>query len=272
MQAFRATPIEMVASAWRNRGLISALTRREVIGRYRGSVLGILWSLFNPIFMLAVYTFVFGVVFKARWGDADETKAEFALVLFAGMIVFNFFAECALKAPALILGNVNYVKKVVFPLEILSWVNVGSALFHTLISICVWIAFYCIEIGLPHPTLLLFPFALLPLVFLAAGLGWLLSSLGVFLRDIGQIVGILTTVTMFLSPIFFPASALPEAYRPLLGINPLAPAIAQMRDVLYWGNLLYLPSYLVYLFFCIAFACLAFSWFQKTRKGFADVL
>ncbi|OWV83271.1 ABC transporter permease [Rhizobium sp. R693] len=272
MRDFSISPREMVACVWRNRALIAALTRREVVGRYRGSMLGILWSLFNPIFMLGVYTFVFGVVFKARWSDAGESKGQFALVLFAGMIVFNLFAECANKAPGLILGNVNYVKKVVFPLEILAVVAVGSALFHTFVNVVVWLIFYLVEVGVPQLTALAFPLALLPVIFFASGLGWLLGSLGVYLRDVGQIVGILTTVVMFLSPIFFPASALPDAYRPFLALNPLAPAIGHMRDVLYWGKLMEPVPYLAYLIGCAAFAWICFAWFQKTRKGFADVL
>ena len=134
MHYFSANPREAFMSFWRNRLLISNLVYREVVGRYKGSVLGILWSFVNPVFMLAVYTFVFSVVFKARWNAGSDSKTEFALVLFAGLIVFNLFSECVLRAPTLILSNVNYVKKVVFPLEILSWVNVGGALFHFFVS------------------------------------------------------------------------------------------------------------------------------------------
>lgn len=203
----------MVASLWRNRNLIAALTRREVIGRYRGSVLGMLWSFFNPVFMLIVYTFVFSVVFKARWNARSDLKTEFALVLFAGLIVFNLFAECINRAPSLILSNVNYVKKVVFPLEVLPWVAMGSILFHTLVSLAVWLVSYFILFGVPHATVLLLPLVLLPLIFFVMGLSWFLASLGVYLRDVGQFIGIVTTVLMFLSPIFYPITALPEKYR-----------------------------------------------------------
>jgi lipopolysaccharide transport system permease protein len=128
MQDFSVAPTEIARSLWRNRSLVRSLVQREVVGRYRGSFLGILWSFFNPVFMLLVYTFVFSVVFKARWGTASDSKTEFALVLFAGLLVFNVFAECFNRAPTLILSNVNYVKKVVFPLEILPWVTLGSTL------------------------------------------------------------------------------------------------------------------------------------------------
>lgn len=272
MRNFSASPHEMIASLWRNRSLVMALTKREVAGRYRGSFLGIFWSFFHPLFMLAVYTFVFSVVFKARWGDGTGTKTEFALVLFAGLIVFNLFAECFGRAPGLILSNVNYVKKVIFPLEILPWVALCAALFHTAISVFVWIGAYCLLYGLPHLTVLYLPLILLPLCFFIMGVSWALASLGVYLRDVSQIVGLLTTVLMFLSPIFYPITALPEAYRHILLLNPLMPAIEQTRAVLFWGNS---PDWLLLGGYYGAMLCvswLGFAWFQKTRKGFADVL
>ena len=272
MQNFSISPKEMVASLWRNRRLIRALVQREVVGRYRGSVMGILWSFFNPVFMLMVYTFVFSVVFKARWSVGSDSKTEFALVLFAGLIVFNLFGECVNRAPSLILANVNYVKKVVFPLEILPWVALGSALFHTLVSLGVWLIAYLIFFGAPHLTILLLPVIILPLLLFIMGVTWGLTSLGVYLRDVSQFIGILTTVLMFLSPIFYPASALPEAYRGLLLLNPLTPAIEQVRDVLFWGTTPDLTMLPIYLVSALSVAWLGFAWFQKTRKGFADVL
>ncbi len=262
----------MVSSLWRNRNLIVTLVKREVVGRYRGSILGILWSFFNPILMLAVYTFVFSVVFNAKWSGGNESKSEFALILFAGMIIFNLFAECFNRAPSLVLANTNYVKKVVFPLEVLPWVSIGSGLFHAMISAAVWLLFYIVVVGMPHLTILLMPFVLLPLILFIAGLTWILASLGVYLRDVAQLVGVLTTILMFLSPLFFPVDALPPQYQPLLNLNPLAPAISQIRDVLYWGRIPDALSYLQYFAGCSILACLGFAWFQKTRKGFADVL
>ena len=272
MQDFSSSPKEMIVSLWRNRSLVKALTQREVIGRYRGSVFGILWSFFNPIFMLLVYTFVFSVVFKARWSVGSDSKTEFALVLFAGLIVFNLFSECANRAPGLILANANYVKKVVFPLEILTWVALGSAMFHALISLGVWLIAYLILFGMPHITVLLLPLVILPLGLLIIGLTWGLAALGVYLRDVSQFIGILTTVLMFLSPIFYPASALPEDYRHLLLLNPLTPAIEQARDVLFWGKAPDITTFSIYLVGATLVAWLGFAWFQKTRKGFADVI
>lgn len=272
MRHFPATPTEMFASLWRNRGLIHASAKREVLGRYRGSALGLLWSFFNPLFMLAVYTFVFSVVFKARWNTGSDSKTEFALVLFAGLIVFNVFAECINRAPGLILSNPNYVKKVVFPLEILPVVALLSALFHGLISLGVWLLAYLVFFGLPHAAALYLPLVILPFFLFIMGLSWALSSLGVYLRDVSQFIGVITTVLMFLSPIFYPATALPEDYRHLLYLNPLTPVIEQTRDVLFWGKS---PDFLmlgIYWLTSVAIAWLGFAWFQKTRKGFADVL
>lgn len=271
-KTFRSSPLAIVSSLWHHRKLILNLTRREVVGRYKGSLFGILWSFFNPVFMLFVYTFVFSFVFNARWNAASTSRTEFALVLFAGLIVFNFFSECAMKAPGTILSNVNYVKKVVFPLEILPVVNAASALFHALISTVVWLLFYLIERGLPPLTVLWFPLIMLPLFLFSTGIGWLLSALGVFLRDVGQFISLFVTALMFLSPIFYPVTAVPAAWRPLLNLNPLAPAISQFRDIFYWGVSPAPGLYLSYLAGCALFAWLGFFVFQKTRKGFADVL
>jgi lipopolysaccharide transport system permease protein len=263
----------MVASLWRNQGLIKTSIRREVLGRYRGSFIGLFWSFVNPLLMLTVYTFVFSVIFPSRWGtDASASKAEFALVLFAGMIVFNIFSECINRAPNAIISNPNFAKKIIYPLEILPAVNLGAALFHAAMSSMVWIITYVVFIGFPHVTILFLPLVLLPFCLLLLGLTWTISSLAVYLRDVGQLVGIITTILMFLSPIFYPASAVPEAYRFLVYINPLTLAIEQVRDVLFWGNT---PDWNVlfsYSMTSFITAWLGFYWFQKTRKGFADVL
>ncbi|SIQ68807.1 lipopolysaccharide transport system permease protein [Aromatoleum tolulyticum] len=272
MRDYSASPVEMVASLWQNRELITASAKREVLGRYRGSVMGILWSFFNPLFMLAVYTFVFSEIFKARWNAASESKTEFALVLFAGLIVFNLFAECVNRAPSLILSNVNYVKKVVFPLEVLPWITLASALFHCAVSFAVWVIAYVVLYGTPHLTMMYVPFVIFPFIFLVMGLSWGLASLGVYLRDVSQVIGIVTTVLMFLSPIFYPATALPESYRGWLYLNPLTPIIEQTRDALYWGRS---PDFMVLLIYWLVGALVSwigFAWFQKTRKGFSDVL
>lgn len=270
---FDPSPLGMARSFWSNRELVWQMTKREVIGRYRGSVMGLAWSFFNPVLMLIVYTFVFSVVFKARWGSgAEESKADFAIILFVGMIVHGLFAECINRAPSLILSNVNYVKKVVFPLEILTWVAMGSALFHALVSLVVLMAAQLI-INLTVPwTAIFFPVVILPLLVATMGFAWFLAATGVFVRDIGQITGIITTVMLFLAPVFYPVSALPKEYQILLLINPLTLVIEQARQVLIWGTMPNWSGLAVYLAVSLAIAWAGFWWFQKTRRGFADVL
>jgi len=248
------------------------MVRRDVVGRYRGSIMGLAWSFFNPLLMLAVYTFVFSVIFKARWIPTSESKTQFAMVLFAGLLVFNVFSECLNRSPSLIVTNVNYVKKVVFPIEILPWIAMGSALFHMAISFLVWLLFHLLLFGLPPPTLILFPAVLVPLVFLTMGLSWFLASLGVYVRDVAQVIGVLTTTLLFLSPVFYSISYLPERYRPLILMNPVSLAIEQARDVLIWGNSPEWSGFALYLVASVLVAWLGFAWFQKTRRGFADVL
>lgn len=260
-------------SLLRNRQLIVQMTKREVVGRYKGSTMGLAWSLFNPVFMLAVYTFVFSVIFKSRWsGAGDESKTQFAVLLFVGMIVLSLFSDVLNRAPGLILGNVNYVKKVVFPLEILPIVTIGAALFHSLISLGVLLAALALFNGYLHWTIVFTPLVILPLVILSTGFAWMLASLGVFLRDVSQTIGILTTVLMFLSPVFYPVTAVPERFRPFIMANPLTFIIEQAREVLIWGHL---PNWLglgAYTLLATAIAWIGYAWFQKTRKGFADVL
>jgi lipopolysaccharide transport system permease protein len=272
MQRFEISPRAMVASVWRHRDLIAQMARREVVGRYRGSVLGIVWSFFHPVLMLTVYTFVFSVVFNARWQSGSDSKTEFAIVLFAGMIVYNLFAECINRAPGLVLANPNYVKKVVFPLEILPWVVFAAALFHAAVSLAVLLGFYALVNHDLQWTVVFLPVVLLPLVFLTLGLAWLFASLGVYLRDVGQTVGVATTVLMFLSPIFYPVTALPEDYRAIMYLNPLAHLIEQARAVTIWGQMPDWGALGFGLAVSLAVAWLGFAWFQKTRRGFADVL
>lgn len=270
--AHSLSPLKLGSSVVANRSLIFSLAKREVIGRYRGSVMGIFWSFFNPVLMLAVYTFVFSVVFKARWVGGSESKTEFALVLFAGLLVFNLFAECINRAPGLIISNVNYVKKVVFPLEVLPIVVLGSAVFHFFISFFVWIIFYLIFFGTPPVTILLLPLILAPLTLMILGLSWLLASLGVYLRDIGQMIGMVITVLMFLSPIFYPIAALPEKYWQFMQLSPLTFSIEQARNAMIWGHVINWEYWLIWIGVSLLLAWTGFAWFQKTRKGFADVL
>jgi len=271
--ALPTSPISLIRSAWQHRTLIKEMTKRDVIGRYKGSIMGLGWSFFNPILMLSVYTFVFSVVFKARWDIVnDDSKFDFAVVLFIGLIIHALFADVINRAPGLILNNVNYVKKVVFPLEILPFISMGAALFHALISLCVLLAAFILLNGYIHWTSVLIPIVLLPLIFVTLGCAWLLASLGVFLRDVGQTISIITTVMLFLAPVFYPMSAIPEKYQAYLLLNPLTFMIEQSRQVLIFGNLPDWDGLAIYTGISFIVAWSGYWWFQKTRKGFADVV
>lgn len=260
-------------SLWERRELWWQLTKREITGRYRGSQLGLGWSILNPILMLAVYTFVFSQIFKARWGTAEgHGPWGFAVNLFAGLIVFNLFAECASRAPTLILNNPNYVKKVVFPLEILSAVSVGSALFHAMTSLTVLLVFEVIVFGRIPNTAYWLPLVWAPLILASLAVSWILAALGVFLRDIGQIIGVLVSMLMFLSPVFFPISAVPEGLQWALKINPLAGVIEQTRKVLIVGGSPQ-PLEIITGIVTGCIACeLSYRGFQKIKSSFADVI
>lgn len=272
-QPLPLSPLAILRSLWQHRQLVWQMSKREVLGRYRGSMMGLAWSLFNPIFMLLVYTFVFSVVFETRWGvSTDEGRGAFAVILFAGMVVHGLFAECVNRAPSLILNNTNYVKKVVFPLEILPWATLVSALFHTAISVLVLLlAEWVLMGGIPW-TVVLLPLVWLPFIASIMGVSWLLASLGVYLRDVAQITGLVTTVLLFMSPVFYPLSRLPEKFQSWLLLNPLTFIIEQTRQVVVFGNLPDWGGLLVYGLFAGLLLWLGFVWFQKTRGGFADVL
>ena len=267
------SPIEIYASFIRNRELINQMAKREVLGRYRGSVIGLGWSFFNPLLMLSVYTFFFSFVFKSRWGNVqDAGHADFAIILFVGLIIHGLFAECINRAPTLINGNVSYVKKVVFPLEVFPWIAMGSALFHAGISVIVLIALQLVIAGSIHWTIIFLPLIILPLILVTLGFAWFLAATGVFVRDISQTTGIVTSVMLFVSPVFYPIATLPHKMQLLVMLNPLTLIIEEARKVLLFGEI---PNFIalgVYSLFSIVIAWIGFWWFQKTRKGFSDVL
>ncbi|MGC2458711.1 MAG: ABC transporter permease [Gallionellaceae bacterium] len=265
--------LDILSGLWRNRRLIWQMTKRDVVGRYRGSLMGLAWSFFNPILMLVVYTFVFSVVFKSRWGGGgDESKVNFAIVLFVGMLIHGLFAECVNRAPGLILSNVNFVKKVVFPLEVLPLVAMCSTLFHTAISLAILLsAMLLLHVAIPV-TLVFLPLVILPLIVGTMGLAWFLAATGVFVRDIAQTTGLVTTILMFLSPVFYPVSILPPSYQFWIYLNPLTFFIEQTRDVMIWGRMPNWAGLVIYSMVATAIAWGGLFWFQKSRKGFADVM
>jgi homopolymeric O-antigen transport system permease protein len=262
----------MLSGLLQHRELLWDLVKRDFIGRYRGSIMGVAWSLFNPLLMLAIYTVVFSVAFKARWGAGEESKVAFAIVLFSGMIVHSFFAECLGRAPGLIISHANFVKKVVFPLEILPVMALLSALLHFLVSFGVLLVF-CVLAGLPvRSGTLLVPVLLLPLVLMTIGLSWIFAALGVYLRDLSQVVAVLTTVALFLAPVFYPIENLPETYRALILWNPITLPVTQLRDAMLWGRSLHWDAWALSLAVGIMTSYLGYWWFQKSRRGFADVI
>lgn len=259
-------------SAVRNRSLIFELSRREVLGRYRGASFGLFWSILSPFLMLCVYAFAFGSLLGSRWPQPSGSVDSFAIILFVGLIVHGFFAECFSRAPSLVTNNVSYVKKVIFPIEILPWPMVVSALFHTLMNILVLIALRLIVDQAFSWGVLLLPLVLLPLVILALGVGWFLSALGVYVRDINQVTGVLSTALLFTSSAVVPASVIPEQYRVIFSANPLTFIIDQARAVGLWGEMPDWSGLALYTLVSLIFTLIGYAWFSATRRGFGDVL
>lgn len=256
-----------------HRYLVYQLTLRDIAARYRGSAAGLLWLLLIPLIMLAVYTYMFGMVFKSRWpGAASEDQFQFALLAFGGLIVHMLFADCLARAPTLIVGQPNLVKKVVFPLELLSWSALGTALFHFAVNLAVLVAFALLLNGRVPLTVLWVPPLLLAAVPLLVGLMWFLSSLGVFLRDTAQAVGPLMTILMFTAPIFYPIEAVPAAVQPWLYLNPLTIIVQELRAVTIFGRAPDWSGIGLYLAAGLVVAAFGHLWFRRTRAAFADVI
>ncbi|MDM8515104.1 ABC transporter permease [Desulfobacterales bacterium HSG16] len=266
-------PMGIWLHLWSYRNLIRQLTWREVTGRYKGSFIGLGWSFIHPLVMLCVYTFVFSTIFKSRWGIlSDEGTSAFAFTLFMGLISFHIFAEVVNAAPNLILANVNFVKKVVFPLEILPVVSFLSALIHSIFSLLILFAGIVISGNFLSWTVLLLPVVWLPLFFTTLGCGFALASLGVFIRDLSASAGIMTTILFFLTPIFYPITAVPESFKIICMLNPLAAFVENARKVVLWGMTPQWQAYLVGLAFSLFVLSLGFAWFMKSKSAFADVV
>ncbi|NID15768.1 ABC transporter permease [Luteibacter yeojuensis] len=256
-------------SIFANRSLYARLVDRDVRIRYKGSVLGIFWALLNPLSLLVVFSFVFGIVLNAKWGVGGR---NFTLVLFSGLILFTFLAECINRSPLLILQNSNYVKKVVFPLELLPGVVLGSAAINLLVSLLILAAGELWFGGGVPITWIAVPLVLLPFLVLTYGVILFLSSLGVFIRDLAQVTGILTMLLMYLSPILFPIDLVPLQFRPWLSINPLTFPVTQLRLITLSGNWPDWIGLLWYSFAAISICTTGFWWFWRTKNGFADVV
>jgi len=254
---------------WRHRSLVFELAKREFSRRYRGSFGGIVWSFAQPLFLLSVYTIAFGVILQTRWGFSGGT-IDYALMLFAGLIVFNAFSECLNKSTTLVTDNPNFVKKVVFPLELLPVIAVATALAHAMIAMVAWFLGYLLFFGVPQSTAILFPLILLCFVPVLLGLGWLLSALGVFVKDIGQLTGMLSHALMFLTPIFYSVETAPPLLQNLLNLNPLTFIVEQFRLVLFYGQMPSLGGLAVYFTLACLFAWSSLAVFRRLRPDFAD--
>ncbi len=257
---------------WQFRELIYGMAKREILSRYRGSWLGVLWTLVTPVLLLLVYMFVFGLIFKARWPQSSGVDEGFASLLFCGIIVYLMFSEILTRSPRLVVDNANYVKKVVFPLEIMSWVALVNSLFHFLIACGVLLAFLLLSGKGLAVTLLLLPLLMLQFILFLAGLSWFLGALGVYVRDVTYVSGFLATAMTFLSPVFYPASAVPEKFRFLMDINPLTYYIESFRKLLVLGEMPNPISALIALLVSGVMFYFGYWFFHKVRKGFADVL
>jgi lipopolysaccharide transport system permease protein len=265
-------PLGPYVSLARHARLVWELCKRDVSGRYRGSMGGMFWAFLNPLLMLAIYSFVFGYIFKSRWTAVESGNVNFAIILFIGLIISNFFSECLNRAPVLITANPNYVKKVIFPLETLSWVTVGTGLFHALISTVVLVVALVATGTAVSPAAALFPLLLLVFLPMVAGVTWLFSALGVYFRDTQQIMQVLTMSLVFLAPIFYPRSSLPEQYRWVLSLNPLTFIVESARGLILWGRLPDAVAALTYLAASLLVGWFGWLAFNATRKGFADVI
>lgn len=265
-------PLTLCRHFWQHRDLIRQLTWREVMGRYKNSFLGFSYALIIPLVMLAIYTFVFSVIFQAKWGmGAEEGRIDFAMALFIGLITFNVFSEVVSGAPMLILGNANFVKKVVFPLETLVVVRFLSVIIHAVMSLIILFAGLLIFRSIPVTAVLL-PVVWLPLLLFTLGIGYFLASLGVFVRDLGVTVNIAVTMLFFLSPIFYPLRAVPEQFRIYSQMNPIAIFVEDARRVVLWGQVPDWHLFSVVVGISLAIFVLGFLWFMKSKKTFADVV
>ncbi|MDZ4785469.1 MAG: ABC transporter permease [bacterium] len=262
----------MISSLVAKRSLILQLTKRDILGRYRGSLLGVAWSILTPLFMLAVYTLVFGKIFQTRWKIPEQGSAGFALILFCGLTAYNIFAETISRAPGIVVGNPNYIKKVVFPLEVLPVMILATSLVNAAIGFFIILITNFILTGTLHWTVVYVPIVLLPLILFSLGMAWFLSALGVFVRDIVQVVPILVTALMFLSPIFYPASALPGKLKALAVVNPIGYVVEDIRKVVLWGETPDWNWLILGLIIGSITAIFGYLWFIKTKKGFADVI
>ena len=254
--------------------LIQSLSAREIRERYKNSLLGVLWALLTPLSMLALYAFVFVYIFDARWPalQAGGSKIEFVLILFSGITTHQIVAEILSRAPTIVTSNKSYVTKIVFPLWILVPVSALSALFNGLVSFCALLL--CVIVtGVEFQwTTIFLPLIILPLLVMSAGIAWFLAALGVYIRDVGQVLPPLITGMLFLAPIFFPRTALPEQIERWIVLNPVTIPVEQVHRVVFYGELPLVSDLGIYSLIACMVAVVGYLFFRLAKRGFADVL
>jgi lipopolysaccharide transport system permease protein len=269
------SPLHLARTLTTRRAMIAQFALRELTARNKGTLLGLAWTFLHPLLMLAVYTFVFAVVWQARWGDADASAnhALFATSVFCGLIVYDVFGSTVAAAPSLIVSQPNYVKKVIFPLEVLPLAQLGASLCVCGVSILILVGGNLLFAGGISPTIWLFPVVLVPLLSLAAGIAWFLAALGVFLRDLKQlVVGVLVPVLFFVTPIFYPPERVPGSFRWIIGVNPLAAIVDNARRTLLYGQWPDWHSLGLSALAGLVALQLGYAFFMKAKRSFADVL
>lgn len=255
-----------------HRDLVVRLAAREFEQRFRGSALGLVWAVLTPLLTACVFTFVFSSVFAARWGQKSTGTFDFVILFMLGMAVHSIFAEVVSRSPTLMINNASYVTKVVFPLELLSVVGLATAVTNAAISIVIVLGLQLFLNGTVHPTSALLPVVLVPYLAFVLAVSLILAALGVYLRDLSHLVGLLVTITLFLSPVFYPIEAVPEAFRTWMWLNPLTFIIEQARAVTFLGVWPEWEGLAIYLACSMVLLWFAYWLFQRLRVGFADVL
>lgn len=271
-RGFWRAGLHVLRSWLTNRQLAAALIRREIQTRYRGSVLGMLWSILSPLVLLLTYTLVFSVFFRNQWGEGLDWPGSFTVMLFCGMIPFNFFSDVISRSPMLILGSPNYVKRVSFPVELLPIVSTAAALFNAAIGTGLLLAAVLLLKGSWPVTLPALLLIWVPLIVFTVGVSLVLAAASVFLRDLQHTVGLLLNVLFFLTPVFYPETLIPERLRFILYINPMAYVAVHSRRIAVLGVWPDLPRLALFTALCLLLLWLAASWFASVRRRFADVL
>jgi len=265
-------PWRIVTNLNQHRHLVGQFAKREIEKRYKGTLLGIFWSFLTPLIMLGVYTIVFGFIFGGSYGHSGETKTQFALGLFSGLLLWDLIGSSIIGSPGLIIANPNYVTKVIFPLEIIPLCNFIAGSFHMLIGFLPLLLFIMIaEGGIPWSAVQIIPI-IIPVVFYCLGISWALSALGVFIRDIGSIIPPVITIFMFMSAIFFPLCAIPKDYRWIIELNPVAILISMARNALVFGQSVDPYALCIQLVASLIAATLGYALFMKCKPAFADVI